>query len=368
MGNKICCIFNLAPLYDAPIYKLMDQELNCDFFIGDRVSSEIKLMNYNELEGFKKVLKYKPIAGKFYWQRGALNLAFKSYGHYIIIGEPYIASSWFVLLVNRMLRKKTYSWTHGWYGDETIVKKIIKKIYFGLANKVLVYGDYARNLMIREGFKAKKIVSIYNSLDFDTQCKIRDKLKLTGIYSDHFHNELPVLLYIGRIQKSKKIELLIQALKILQNKGITCNLIIIGKEVEETNLKDLVSERKLDNYVWFFGPCYEESTLGELIYNADVCISPGNVGLTAIHSLVYGTPVITHNNFSNQGPEFEAIEKGRSGDFFEENVVNDLCDKISSWISLSFNERERVRQNCFSIVSKKYNPHVQIEILKEVLT
>jgi len=59
MGNKICCIFNLAPLYDAPIYKIMDQELKCDFFIGDRVGSEIKLMDYNELEGFKKVLKFQ---------------------------------------------------------------------------------------------------------------------------------------------------------------------------------------------------------------------------------------------------------------------------------------------------------------------
>ena len=44
-------------------------------------------------------------------------------------------------------------------------------------------------------------------------------------------------------------------------------------------------------------------------------VSPGNVGLTAIHSLSYGTPVLTHNNFNNQMPEVESIQPGFNGYF-----------------------------------------------------
>ncbi len=51
--KKTCCIFNLAAHYRAPIYKLIDKELNCDFFIGDNVKSPMKKMNYPELSGFK---------------------------------------------------------------------------------------------------------------------------------------------------------------------------------------------------------------------------------------------------------------------------------------------------------------------------
>ncbi len=67
--------------------------------------------------------------------------------------------------------------------------------------------------------------------------------------------------------------------------------------------------------IWLYGACYDEEIIGELIFNAQLCVSPGNVGLTAMHSLVYGTPVITHNNFSNQSPEFEAIIDGKTGSF-----------------------------------------------------
>lgn len=56
-------------------------------------------------------------------------------------------------------------------------------------------------------------------------------------------------------------------------------------------------------------------TNAEFIYNADLCVSPGNVGLTAMHSLVFGCPVITHNCFEWQMPEFEAIQPGITGDF-----------------------------------------------------
>ena len=40
---------------------------------------------------------------------------------------------------------------------------------------------------------------------------------------------------------------------------------------------------------------------------SDLTVSPGNIGLTAIHSLSYGTPVCSHSNFNNQMPESEAI-------------------------------------------------------------
>lgn len=365
-NSKICCIFNLAPHYNASIYKLMDQELNCDFFIGDRADSPMKLMNYDELKGFKKLLRRIPLLSNFYWQKNAIRLSFKPYNHYIISGEPYCISTWLILLLAMIQGKRTYLWTHGWYGHENLLKKGIKKIFFKLSTKVLLYGDYACNLMIKEGFLPSKLICIYNSLDYDSQCKVRESLAVTRIYQDHFGNNFPVLLYIGRIQKRKKLDLLIEALNILNNKGENCNLIIIGKETDETHIKKLVSNYKLDNNVWFYGSCYEEKIIGELIYNSSVCISPGNVGLTAMHSLVYGTPVITHDNFSNQMPEFEAIKAEITGSFFIEDSVDDLCNKIIQWISYPIAQRDLVRESCYAIIHEKYNPYVQIDIIKRI--
>jgi glycosyltransferase involved in cell wall biosynthesis len=367
MMGSICCIFNLAPHYNAAIYTLMDKELNCNFYIGDRVSYSIELMRYESLKGFRKILKFKSLIGNFYWQQGAVILAFKPYKHYLLTGDPHCISSWFILLLNRLTGRKTYVWTHGWYGNEYGIRKILKKIFFSLSDKVLLYGNYARNLMIEEGFKSQKLQIIYNSMDYDKQIKIQQKLKDTLVYKQHFKNPYPVLLFIGRIQKVKKIELLIEALNALQKKKSFYNLILIGEQTDKTSIDKLVSSYGLDKYVWFFGACYDENVLSELIYNSSLCVSPGNIGLTAMHCMVYGTPVLTHNNYANQGPEFEAIEKGITGDFFIENSIEDLCMKIQSWINLNNKQRETIRRNCYKVIQEKYNPNRQINVIKEAL-
>lgn len=366
--KKTCCIFNLAAHYRAPIYKLIDKEFRCDFFIGDRVASPIKKMNYKELSGFKKELHNIYLMGNFYWQKGAIKTIFSNYKNYIITGEPHCLTTWVILLLTKLTSKKTYLWTHGWYGKETRTKKIIKKIFFGLSDYVLLYGDYARNLMIDEGFKSDKLYCIYNSLDYDKQLEIRKSLKETDIFTDKFGNNYPVLCYVGRVQKSKRLDMIIDSMLILKNKyQIQVNLVIVGKESEKTTIASLVKKNNLSENVWFYGPCYDEEVLGEIFYNSSICISPGNVGLTAIHALTYGCPVITHNNFSNQMPEFEAITPGITGDFFEENSVEDLALKIYGWLKNHPKNDDSIRNACYKTIDEKYNPYYQIDLLKSLL-
>lgn len=368
MKAKICCIFNLAPHYRAPIYKLMDKELCCDFYFGDKVHSPIKLMDYRNLTGFKKITKNIKIPRTgFTWQRGVWKLIFKPYEHYIITGSPGSLSNWILVLLAIPLRKKTYAWTHGMKGNTTTSGKLIAKNFYRLCHKILLYGDYSKQNMIQEGFNHKKLIPIYNSLDYEKQLKVRKELKISSIFKDYFKNEYPVLIYIGRIQKSKKIDLLIRAQKQLIKDKIYCNLVLIGEDSDNNNLSILVEKLELNHYVWFYGPCYKEAKIGELIYNSAVCVTPGPIGLTAIHSLTYGTPVITNDQFSNHGPEFEAIESGITGEFFINDNLQDLCRKIRAWIDLDFKSRERIRMEAYKKVDETYNPHHQLSIIKTVL-
>ena len=94
------------------------------------------------------------------------------------------------------------------------------------------------------------------------------------------------------------------------------------------DLETLTRNLGLEDSVWFFGPCYDEQELGDMIYNADLCISPGNVGLTAMHTMVFGTPVLTHNDYPHQMPEFEAIQDEKTGTFFKAGDSASLADSI----------------------------------------
>lgn len=365
-GKRLCCIFNFPPHYRSAVYKLIDKELNADFYFGDRIFSSIKTIEYSELAGFKRLLKFVKIYKNLYYQIGSVTLSFKPYSRYLVTGEVNCLSTWILLVVNKVLGKRTYLWSHGYYGKEKSIKRKIKKIYFGLATGVFLYGEHARNLMIKTGLNPQNLHLIYNSMDYDNQIIIRKNLKKEKVFKDLFNGDYPTIVFIGRLQRVKKIDILIKAISKLKNKGVNINLLLIGNHDVTLGLEKLATNLNLNSNICFYGPCYDENVIGKFIYNADLCVSPGNVGLTAIHSLIYGTPVLTHNNFDNQMPEFEAIEKGVTGDFYIENNINDLCHKINQWINKDTQTRFSIREKAFKTIDEKYNPYKQIEILKSV--
>ena len=365
--KKVCCIFNLGPHYNQQIYSLLRDEVGCDFYFGDKLSSPIELLDYSEFSGYKSTLRNIILFKNFYWQKGAISLCFKQYKKYIITGEPYCLSSWIVLITSIFTKKKVFLWTHGWYGDESFLKKIVKKLYFSFSSGIFLYGDYAKNLMIMEGIKKEKLHVIYNSLSYTKQVEIRNMLSKTSLSEKYFSNNHPVIIFIGRITKSKKIDLLILALSELKKKGIFCNAIVIGKEVDELDIKKQIKDLGLSENVLLFGECYDEFTIAKLIYNSDLTVIPGDVGLSAMHSLVYGTPVITHDCFYRHGPEFEAITPDINGDFFKYDSVDDLVSKIQHWITITSSQREFVTNYSYDLIEKKYNPDFQIKVFKSVL-
>lgn len=368
-NNNICCILNLAPHYREPIFKLMDKELKCDFYFGDKVDMPIKLMDVTELKGYKKTVENKKIIfNKYTWQKGVVKLVFKKYKYFILTGNPSCLSNWFIVLFALFLNKKVYLWMHGLKSEVNLSWKAKLLIYpfYHIADKFLLYGEYSKNILIKKGFNEKKMFCIYNSLDYDQQLLSREQLAKSRIFYNYFKNDYPILIFLGRIQHSKKINLILEAMTILKKQNFMCNLVIVGEDKEGVCLDKVICKNNLTENVWLYGSSYQEKEIAELFYNSSLCVSPGNIGLVAMHSLVYGIPAITHDNFENQMPEFEAIIPGKTGDFFKEDNVSDLSEKIKKWICLDPQTREIVSKNCRNIIDEKYNPHYQINLLKKI--
>ncbi len=362
---KIALIYNFAQHYRTNIFQLIDKTFNCDFVFGDRYLDVMK-MDYQLLHG--KVTEVKNIKfGPLIWQTKTVKLAWANYDTFIMLGEPMCISSWFILILSRVLGKRFYFWTHGWYGREGWTKRLIKKIYFGLATGVMLYGEYARQLMIKQGFRPEKLTVIHNSLAYDTQITLRNELRDSSSFCNHFGNTYPTIIFIGRLTEVKKLDQILLAQSICKEKGCLFNVTFIGEGTMETALMKLTKELGLQNLVWFYGPSYDEKKLSQLLYDADLCVAPGNIGLTAIHAMSFGCPCISHNDFKWQMPEFEAIQENITGTFFERDNVEDLARAIMQWLDIHRNDREQVRKACFREIDEKWNPHRQLEIIKKVI-
>lgn len=364
--EKICLIYNFAQHYRSSIFQLLDQQLYIDFVFGEEYLN-IKKMDYSLLQHKVTEVKTKPLIGSLDWQCGVIKQLFKGYHKFILLGKPTSISTWMVLILGRLMGKKIYFWSHGWYGKESKSKSFIKKLFFGLANGTMTYGNYARNLMIKEGLKAEKITTIHNSLMYDEQISIRETLKPSNVYKEHFKNDNPVIIFIGRLTPIKKLDQIIMAQEICRKNNFNFNIVFIGDGSEKDYLENLAKDHGLINSVWFYGPSYDEKELSNLIFNADLCVAPGNIGLTAMHAMAYGCPCMSHNDFPYQMPEFEAIQEGVTGGFFERDNVESLAENIQKWFENHKFEREQIRKNCYQEIDNKWNPHIQLKLIKQAI-
>lgn len=367
MPSKLCCIFNTPSLYRELIYTKIDKAYDCDWFFED---ADFKLKEF-ETEKLKHVKRLKTFKiGPFYGVNKLISLIRNpQYTHYIMLGHTRNISGLAFLFLKRFFyrNKKIFLWTHGIYGNENFLERVWKHLLYQWSDGLLIYGDYACSLMQKIGYDEKKLFPIHNSLNYDKQIVLRNKLQPNGIYNRHFGNNYPTLIFIGRLQSGKRLDMLLRAVADLKNSGMNFNVVFVGDGDEHDSLEKLAVSLGISDNVWFYGACYDEETNGILVYNADLCVAPGNIGLTAMHSLIFGCPAISHNDFSHQMPEFEAIKQGRTGAFFEHGSQKSLELTISNWFKHPGYNRNEIRANCFEEIDKNWNPEYQMRILNSIL-
>ena len=361
--KKLCIIYNTAPRYREAIFRMLDKEYDCDWYFGP-TTSDIKEMDVSCL----KNVRYYKISKKPYCKHGILRLLCKKeYSTFLYLAESRCLTDYLFMVLSYFFfpKKSVYIWTHGLYGKENYIEMFLKKWLFSHCDGVFLYGNYAKKIMVNKGMNPNKLFVIHNSLHYDQQLSIRKTLKPSDIFTKHFSNDHPVIVFIGRLTYIKRLEMIIDSLYHLSDNGEQYNLVFVGDGEARAELERRVEKYNIGDKVWFYGSSYDETTNAQLIYNADLCVAPGNVGLTAMHSMVFGCPVISHNDFPHQMPEFEAIKKGITGDFFNYGDTVSLSKTISEWFKKHKNDRDIVRKDCYNVIDKEWNPYFQIEIFKK---
>jgi glycosyltransferase involved in cell wall biosynthesis len=363
--KSIYIFSNIYPRYRKEIWDRLyeDENHNISFFFSNKTINNIATVSVEKEYSVNDQKAFKEIDNIFLdkwliWQKGVISKTFNSVSAVIFLGEITIISTWIASFILRLRGVKVLFWGHGIYGNESLPKLLLRKMFLRLANHNLVYEKRAKKLMIEHGFKQNKTSVVYNSINYEQQLNLFQKLEKEKNNSI-FKNNCPVLLFVGRLTKQKKVNQLIEAAKILNEKS-NFNLLIIGEGEEKQSLEELAQDLIKENKCIFYGKSYDEDELSRLIYNSDLTVSPGNVGLTAIHSLSYGIPVCSHSNLSNQMPEVESIIEGENGFLFRENDVLSIVNGIISW----FDKKKSInKKKIRGVVDKFYNPIYQKEII-----
>ena len=195
--------------------------------------------------------------------------------------------------------------------SESATRQQVEKELMASADHIVAFSPHERDAMVRlYQADATRIglipcgvdLSLFRPLD---QQEVREKLGLNGE---------KVLLYVGRIEPLKGLELLLHTAAQLQTFEQIRVLVVgggAGRDEEIDRLRELAKSLNVDKVFDFIGRVDQQDL--PLYYNAaDVCVVPSfyeSFGLAALESMACGTPVVA----TRAGGLSTIIQHGRTG-------------------------------------------------------
>ena len=174
-----------------------------------------------------------------------------------------------------------------------------------------------------------------------------------------------VFNYIGRVLSEKGVDDYIEAAKIIKEKGYNTEFNIIGFiEPTENHYVDDLKELEKKNIIKYRG---QQKDVKPFIKKAHAIIHPSKYGEGMSNVLLEnassGRPLITTNNPGC----FETVDDGKTGYIFEKGNVDELVNKIETFIKLPYDKKVKMGLNGRKKMEKEFNRNIVIkEYIKEI--
>jgi len=147
-----------------------------------------------------------------------------------------------------------------------------------------------------------------------------------GGFREKHHVRGRMILYLGRLHKSKGIDIVVQAFSRISKRQEDAVLVVAGSDDGyQAELEKLISELGINNKVLITGYVDELDKVRAYV-DADLFVHAvrymGGVGFTPLEAIKCGTPVIVTKECG------EVIQKANCGCFVKYGDIDDLADKM----------------------------------------
>jgi len=217
--------------------------------------------------------------------------------------------------------------------------------------------DQYRRMCVSE----EKIAIIPNGIDLSEYAELPPK----GSFKKKFNipENRKIILYLGRIHKTKGIDLLIKAYAYLKNEMKDRDTILVIAGPDDGYLseaRNLANSLGLYNSVMFTGFISNEDKLKALV-DTEMFVTPSFYGfpMTFLEACAVGTPIVT----TSLGDTLEWID-GNAG-YIAQPTPSDLAEAIYRIISDN-RLRRRFSKNCIEIVKSEFSIEKVVERLEKV--
>ncbi len=355
LANKEIFFFErIVPNYRVDIYEILNKKYNI-VSCHSKEHKRSSLKDCYNLMNYKNILLPRLYIGGICFQNIFGILLKKKPRKVITEFALNYPTMWLLFLLRGIFKYKLILHTHGvknnildCYENKTWFKVAVK--FYNRADSIIVYSNN-RNEIIKKYLKNKEksftanntlnsvqLIKIVNELKSVDKGSIKKKYKILTKYN---------IVYIGRLTKSKRIDLIVDAYSYIKNnyRNIDVGLIIIGDGPEKDKILKL--KQNVSNVYWF-GEVTTNSKIGEILYVSDLLVIPGYIGLSIVHSFFFQTPAVICINPDGgpyHGPEAEYFKLYYNGIACKQDII-EIADKILSLFN-NPNELEIMSANAF---------------------
>ena len=328
-GSGRLLIYSFAfPHYRAPILEKLQALLGArlDLVSGRQSRAGLRALSAEDLAGLEVLpgLRLGPVS----WEHGVVRRA-SSHRYAVVVLGPAVTSlsTWTILVLRRLRGRPTMLWGQcGKPGDRSL-KRMLQEIMNRLSSGMLVYGDLEARGATELGSRPHKVHRVRNAVPLEPVQYAPGELRRRLLETAARARDEGVLrlLYIGRMNPDKQVEVLLRAAELLVHEFPRLSVRLIGDGPDLARLRTMFPDPRYR----FSGASYDPAALQREILDATFVVSPATLGLLALDALSAGVPVMVPDNPKN-GSEVDALTPGVNAFTFAHGSASDLARAISS--------------------------------------
>ncbi len=213
----------------------------------DEVPKDVEVISLKK--GFHKYglqwLIFMPLARILKKEKPDVIVSFMWYPNLIVSVAKLLSKARAKVILSERI---SLSFSFGFIGD--LLRALGMRLFYRKADAIIVNSmAMIKELQERLQINKEKIKVIYNPVDIE-KIELMSKEKVNHPW---FREGIPVIIAIGRLTAQKGFNYLIDALRILADRGVNCRLCIIGEGEDREKLQDQAVRLGIQERVAFLG-------------------------------------------------------------------------------------------------------------------
>lgn len=160
---------------------------------------------------------------------------------------------------------------------------------------------------------------------------------------------VPIILYVGRIDPEKSLDILVNSFKKLIKEVPKAHLVMVGDGTAREKLEKMIKRKKLSNQTHFIGRVIGDD-LSQIYRTGTVFVITSKTetqSIVLMEAMASGLPAIA----VNAGAVTELVKDGENGFIFEPNDTDGIASGINTIIS-NKELREKMSKNALKMIAK----------------